>query len=269
MPYTEYFDAVRGGVAEIFEAAGVYYSGKDPDLGLPALPPTLTRDRVKALVWIWEHGGLELIREIYAKWDLFYLGHNIYTLNGESIVSKRPILTLADAEGLKIRSPEDWAPVWKAMGADVLTIPGAEVYTALSTGLIEASDWSSPGANYKLGYHEIAPYYSRPGDYYLGGFCELVIGMDIWKALPDDQKAILLNAAQVMAFDGWRMTSYEDLLCMGLLKAEGAEMFAWEPEFTEKLQELYATETMTRYVQTDLGRKFYDSIKEFMEEVEE
>jgi len=146
----------------------------------------------------------------------------------------------------------------------VLTIPGAEVYTALSTGLVEAADWSSPGANYRLGFHEVAPYYSRPGDYHVGGNQELIIKIDTWNELPDDLKAILLQAARSLALDGWTMTSYDDFICQGKLSAEGAEMVTWEPELTKKVKELYNDSAVRRYVKTDLGQKIYNNIQEFL-----
>ncbi len=56
------------------------------------------------------------------------------------ILSKRPVLTLADAKGLKIRTPEVklWVDFWKMLGASPTPLPYAEQYSALSTGLIDA-----------------------------------------------------------------------------------------------------------------------------------
>ena len=56
------------------------------------------------------------------------------------ILSKRPVLTLADAKGLKIRTPEVklWVDFWKMLGASPTPLPYAEQYSALSAGLIDA-----------------------------------------------------------------------------------------------------------------------------------
>jgi len=263
MPYTEYFDAVRGGVVELMESGAIYYAGKDSTLGALNSTRQLIGDTGRFLVWIFVHGGIDLTREVWAKWDLFEIAPTPYSWNGESVVSKKPIRTFADVKGVKMRAPEDAADTWKALGADTLTIPGAEVYTALSTGLVDFADWSSPGANYRMKFHEVAKYYSRPGDYHPGGIASLVIHMDTWKKLPDDLKAILLQAGKAFTLDTWMMSSHDDFLAQDLLRAAGAEMIVWEPEFTKKVQELYMDSIARRWIKTDLARKIYDNIQEF------
>lgn len=263
MPYTEYFDAVRGGVVELCQAGGSYWAGKAPELAAVDMASIFIGDYPRMLVWMWEGGGIQLAREAYANWDLYYIGHHMYTWAGESIVSKIPIRTFDDIKGLKIRAPETMAPVWKALGADVLTIPGAEVYTALSTGLIEASDWSSPAANYRLGYAEVCKYYSKPGDYYMGGTGELTIKMETWNALPDDLKAIVEQAARVQAFDMWTMTSYDDFTAVQKLKDAGAEMVAWDPAITKEIKQLISDVNAEIVTGTPEGKKIYDNIIDF------
>lgn len=56
------------------------------------------------------------------------------------ILSKKPVLTMADVRGLKIRTPEVklWVDFWRAVGASPTPLPYAEQYSALSTGLIDA-----------------------------------------------------------------------------------------------------------------------------------
>ena len=55
------------------------------------------------------------------------------------ILSKRPVTTMAEVKGLKIRTPEIklWIDFWKKVGANPTPLPYAEQYSALSTGLID------------------------------------------------------------------------------------------------------------------------------------
>jgi TRAP-type C4-dicarboxylate transport system substrate-binding protein len=49
-----------------------------------------------------------------------------------------------DAKGLKVRSAgRSFAEVWRGAGASVVSIPSSEVYTAMQTGVIEATDTST------------------------------------------------------------------------------------------------------------------------------
>ena len=68
MPYTEYFDAVRGGVVELSNTGGGYWTGKDPAFSVVDAASILIGDYPRTLAWCWEGGGMELLREQYAKW---------------------------------------------------------------------------------------------------------------------------------------------------------------------------------------------------------
>src|SRR5688572_29934220 len=56
------------------------------------------------------------------------------------ILARKPVLTMADVKGLKIRTPEVklWVDFWRALGSSPTPLPYAEQYSALSTGLIDA-----------------------------------------------------------------------------------------------------------------------------------
>lgn len=56
------------------------------------------------------------------------------------ILSKKPVLNMADIKGVKIRTPEVklWVDFWRAVGSSPTPLPYAEQYSALSTGLIDA-----------------------------------------------------------------------------------------------------------------------------------
>ena len=56
------------------------------------------------------------------------------------ILSRKPVITMPDMKGVKIRTPEVklWVDFWRAVGASPTPLPYAEQYSALSTGLIDA-----------------------------------------------------------------------------------------------------------------------------------
>jgi TRAP-type mannitol/chloroaromatic compound transport system substrate-binding protein len=263
MPYTEYFDAIRAGVVDLVEAGGTYWTGKDATLAAVDSSSIFIDDYLKALVWMWEYGGIDLARKAYAVHGLYYIGNHCYGFAGESMVFKTPAKTEADIKGIKMRAPEDAAETWKALGANTLTIPGAEVYTALNTGLVDAADWSSVGANFKLKFHEVAKYYTRPGDYHVGGMGELTMKQDKWNALPDDIKNILLVAAKGQALNGWTMTSLDDFTAIEGLTKAGAQMLTWDPALTKKVKQLYQDSLKTRVIKTPGGDEIYNSIQAF------
>jgi C4-dicarboxylate-binding protein DctP len=58
------------------------------------------------------------------------------------ILSKRPVASLDDLKGLKIRVPElrIWVDFWRRLGANPTPLPYSEQYSALSTGVIDGLD---------------------------------------------------------------------------------------------------------------------------------
>jgi tripartite ATP-independent transporter DctP family solute receptor len=74
------------------------------------------------------------------------VGLAFYDSGARSIYAKKPVRTLADAKGLKIRVQQSdlWVAVANAMGANATPMPTAEVYTALKTGVIDAAENNEP-----------------------------------------------------------------------------------------------------------------------------
>lgn len=67
--------------------------------------------------------------------DAFYVGNRCYTSNSA-------ITSPEDVQGMKLRLPqyETWTSVWDEIGADVTPVPYDELYSALQTGVVGASE---------------------------------------------------------------------------------------------------------------------------------
>jgi len=78
--------------------------------------------------------------------DQGFIGLAFYDSGARSIYAKKPIKTVADAKGLKIRVQQSdlWVALVSAMGANPTPMPYGEVYTALKTGLIDAAENNIP-----------------------------------------------------------------------------------------------------------------------------
>jgi TRAP-type mannitol/chloroaromatic compound transport system substrate-binding protein len=76
---------------------------------------------------------------------------------------KRRIDSMADLEGLKMRIPGLGGEVLKRAGGTPVTLPGADIFTALQTGSIDATEWIGPYNDIAFGLHKAADYYYYPG----------------------------------------------------------------------------------------------------------
>ena len=91
-----------------------------------------------------------------------YVGLAFYDSGSRSLyTTKKPVKTLADAKGLKIRVQQSdlWVALLQAMGANATPMPYGEVYTALKAGLVDGAENNWP--SYDTSKHfEVAKFYS-------------------------------------------------------------------------------------------------------------
>lgn len=92
-----------------------------------------------------------------------FIGLAFYDSGARSIYTvKKPVKTLADAKGLKVRVQQSdlWVSLLEAMGANATPMPFGEVYTALKTGLVDAAENNYP--SYESSRHfEVAKFYNK------------------------------------------------------------------------------------------------------------
>jgi tripartite ATP-independent transporter DctP family solute receptor len=91
-----------------------------------------------------------------------YIGLAFYDSGSRSLyTTKKPVKTLADAKGLKIRVQQSdlWVALLQAMGANATPMPYGEVYTALKTGLVDGAENNWPSYDTSKHY-EVAKFYA-------------------------------------------------------------------------------------------------------------
>jgi len=152
-----------------------------------------------------------------------YVGLAFYDSGARSIYAKKPIKTVADTKGMKIRVQQSdlWVALVGAMGANATPMPYGEVYTGLKTGLIDAAENNIP--SYDTAKHfESAKYYSRTEHSMAPEI--LVMSKVIWDKLsPDDQKAVRAAAKESVAFQR-RKWDEQEAKSLAAVKAGGAQI---------------------------------------------
>jgi TRAP-type mannitol/chloroaromatic compound transport system substrate-binding protein len=199
IPAFEIFDAVSQGSAEMGHGAAYYWRGKTEAAQFFAGEPFgFTAHEMNA--WLYYGGGLELWRELYAPFNLvpFPAGNTGVQMGGWF---NREINSMDDLKGLKMRIPGLGGDVLKRAGGTPVNLPGSEIYTALQTGSIDATEWVGPYNDVAFGLHEAARYYSYPGWHEPGPTMECFVNADAWRSLPEDLQAIVTVACQAANLD--------------------------------------------------------------------
>jgi len=192
----EVFDAVSAGTAEIGHSGPYYWQGKiNATPFFSTIPFGLTGTEMDA--WLAFGGGNELWKEIYAPFNLIPVrGGN----SGTQMFGwfNKEINSLEDLQGLKMRIPGLGGEVFARAGGVPVTMQVSDVFTALETGALDATEWVSPYNDLAAGYHTVAQYYYYPGWHEPGSSLETIFNKEAFEALPEDLQEILLAASEVM-----------------------------------------------------------------------
>ncbi len=198
VPAFELNEAVHKGVVDVACGWASYWRGTFPAAPLFGAveggPETM-----EYLGWVLVGGGLELWQEMYDRkgWQVKvlppYSAHSAENLAW----ANKPIRSLKDFKGLRFRTGGYyWGKVLQRMGASVVTLPGAEVIPSLERGVIDAAEWSMPGIDVTMGFHEICKYLVIPGVHQPASLDELLIHKKSWEKIPQDLQAIVWSAAR-------------------------------------------------------------------------
>lgn len=122
------------------------------------------------------------------------IGYN--TTGFREVVSPgKPILTLADFKGLKIRVPESplMVATFKALGANPTPVPWGELYTALQTKVVDACE-SPPGALNDIKIFEIAKSMSLTNHVYTGTL--ILMSEKAYQRLTEKERQAIVEGAR-------------------------------------------------------------------------
>ncbi|MEE9142309.1 MAG: TRAP transporter substrate-binding protein DctP, partial [Gammaproteobacteria bacterium] len=108
----------------------------------------------------------------------------------------REINSVNDLKGLKMRIPGLGGEVLRRAGGTPVNLPGSELFTALQTGTIDATEWVGPYNDLAFGLYQAAKYYYYPGWHEPNAVLECLINKKAFESLPEDLQAIVTNACR-------------------------------------------------------------------------
>lgn len=178
--------AVGDGLIEMGKIYTVSYPGQLPLWNMTNLPftspsPYVAINTINEMVDQYSEFDAEL-----AKMNVQALG--VIATGGVSIVSKKPLTTVEDLKGYKVRARGVQAMAFSAVGAVPTSVPWNDVYEALSKGVVDGST-NYIIATRAIRHNEVTEYFISTG---LGQAVQLeLINRDFWNSLPEDIQTIM------------------------------------------------------------------------------
>jgi TRAP-type mannitol/chloroaromatic compound transport system substrate-binding protein len=220
VPGLQVMDAVQQGTVQGGHTATYYYTGKNAALAFDSgVPFGLTARQQNA--WQYEGGGMEALREVFAGFGIiqFPCGNTGTQWGGWF---RRPINSLADIRGLRMRIPGLGGEVLARMGVTVQNLAGGEIYAALERGAIDATEWVGPHDDEKLGFNRIARYYYYPGWHEPGVTLTAMFNQRAYDQLPEAYRTVIAvaaaeeNDAMLRRYDALNPPALERLVASGV-----------------------------------------------------
>ena len=196
VPAFEALDAASIGVSDMYNGAEYYFQGKNIGFNFfTAVPFGMTANELNA--WIDHGGGRELWNKLSAQFNVisFQSANTGVQMGGWF---NKEIKNLEDLKGLKIRMPGLGGEVLRRIGSAAVAIPGGEIYPALQSGAIDATEWVGPWNDLAFAFYQVAKFYYWPGFHEPGAGLVTGVNLDTWNSLTNNQKEIF---EKVFAFE--------------------------------------------------------------------
>ena len=150
---------------------------------------------------------------------------------------KRPVQTLSDLGGLKMRIPGMGGKIMQELGVSVQVLPGGEIFLALERGAIDAAEWVGPHDDEKLGLQKAAQYYYYPGWWEPSATLEALVNQSAWNELPTSYQTAFATATYETNLATLAQYNALNGEALARLQAEGVELVAYSPEILAAAEE--------------------------------
>lgn len=264
VPPFEVFDAVQQGTAEMGHSGAYYWKGKAPEAQFfSGVPFGMTAQELHG--WLYVGGGMELWQEVYAPHGLvpFLASNSGAQMGGWFNIE---INSIEDLKGLKMRIPGLGGEVLKRAGGTPTNIPGAELFTALQTGTIDATEWVGPYNDLAFGLFRAAKYYYYPGWHEPGTGLECIINQESWNSLPGDLQAIVRLCCQATVMDSLSDFTYNNGKALNtLLREHAVELRQFPQEVLTHLKSISDELIREMAAESELMGRIYASFQAYQE----
>ncbi len=264
VPALEAFDAVATGAIQAAWSTPGYWTGKDSSLALFAAVP-FGPSTPEYVSWIKFGGGQELLDEIYAEYGIKSLICAVIAPEASGWFRKE-IKSVDDLKGLKMRFFGLGAKVMQKLGVSTQLLAGGDIFPALELGTIDATEFSMPAIDLKLGFYQVAKYYYFPGWHQQSTLFELMLNKAEWDGLDDQTRAIFETVCDANLVYGMAEGEAIQAAALAELKANGVNIMEWDDATLDTLEKAWLEVVEEEKAANPNFVKAWESLTKFREE---
>lgn len=224
----EAFEAARKGIIDGDCVSATFITGKDPGFQFYGDVLGGYDDPAQFRAWYHHAGGRDLAKALYNEHGMHLVGHVFAGV--ESLCSSKPIRNTDDLKEWKFRCPPGMqTEIFTKLGAKPVVMPFAEVFMAISSGVVDGADVSNLSLNNQLGVYAHAKHTTYPGFHSLPGE-HMAINLKKWDALPAELKEVIEIALAAAGQDAYHRTIASNARVAVELQSKGVTFHRWSAE---------------------------------------
>ncbi|MEO1092678.1 MAG: TRAP transporter substrate-binding protein [Pseudomonadota bacterium] len=231
VPPFEILDAVSTGKINSGYTTAGYWAGKIPASPLFSAVP-FGPEAGEYMAWLYYGNGLDLYQQMYDQ-----AGFSVHVIPCAIIAPETSgwfateITGPEDLEGLKMRFFGLGGKVMQKLGVATSLLPGGEIFPALEKGAIDATEFSMPAIDSRLGFHKLVKFNYFPGWHQQATVFELLVNQEVWDGMTEQHQAILETACKASMADSF--AEGEAIQAAALkenIEKHGVQMMQWSDE---------------------------------------
>lgn len=179
-----------------------------------------------------------------------------YVMAFRNMYTTRPLNSVEDIQGMKIRVPESalYVDTFKMMGAAPTPLAMGEVYTAIDTGVVDGLE-NTPDTCLNNSFFEVAGYFNMTN--HLNAPTTFSMSAKVFDGLNEDEQNLLLQAGLDASRFGLENTKTSDASYRAQLKEKGMEFIETDVDsMREKID--YSAYS---FMQTPEGKELFEIIQ--------
>lgn len=267
MPAFEILDAVSTGKVNAGYWASGYASGKIKAAEMFTAIP-FSQSLPYYLGWIYFGNGGKLYQEMYDQ-----AGYNVKVFPFCFLAPetagwfRKEINSAEDLKGVKIRFFGLGGKVLSKLGASVTTIPGGEIFPALEKGALDATEFSTPAIDTRVGFYKVAKYNYFPSWHQPATHLELLVNKDTWESMSPRQKAVMEVATRAINLYSLAKSHAEQgRVVRENLDKHGTQNRVWSPEMLALFRQTWNEVVEEEAANDPFFKKVWEDYKAYTQE---
>ena len=259
----EILDAVSKGKINAGYATAGYWAGKIKSAPLFSAVP-FGPEAGEYLSWFYYGNGMKLYQEMYDQ-----AGYNVKVLLAGIIAPetsgwfKGPITSKDQLKGMRMRFFGLGGAAMKKLGVQVSLLPGGDIFPALEKKAIDATEFSMPAIDQRLGFHKVVKYNYYPGWHQQATTFELLINKDVWNKMSDHQRMVIEVISKASVLDCYAHTeAIQGKVIRENVEKRGVKNMYWSDEMLATFKKAWL-EVVDEQSKDPFFKKVWDDFSAF------